>query len=179
MTKLLQKAFDEASKLPKAEQDALGRVLLDELASERRWEELFSGSHDLLAALAHEALAEHALSGPKNLIPTNCDFAHHGAVPEDVQRTACRGSAPSPPCLSDFSTEPESTEPSFQTGSSYAANLFCSNRPRLSSSEKVTKSYGIGSALTLTMTDSFRNRGVDSNHWVDMVAAHGASHLKR
>jgi hypothetical protein len=65
------------------------------------------------------------------------------------------------------------------TGSSYAANLFCSNRPRLSSSEKVTKSYGIGSALTLTMTDSFRNRGVDSNHWVDMVAAHGASHLKR
>jgi hypothetical protein len=106
MTKLLQKAFDEASKLPKAEQDAQGRVLLDELASERRWEELFSGSHDLLAALAHEALAEHALSGPKNLIPTNCDFAHHGAVSEDVQRTAYRGSAPSPPCLSIFRQNP-------------------------------------------------------------------------
>ena len=59
MTKLLQKAFDEASKLAEAEQDALGRVLLEELASERRWEELFAGSHDLLAELADEALAEH------------------------------------------------------------------------------------------------------------------------
>ena len=43
MTKLLQKAFDEASKLPEGEQDALGRILLDELASERRWDELFAG----------------------------------------------------------------------------------------------------------------------------------------
>ena len=43
MTNLLQKAFDEASKLPEGEQDALGRILLEELASERRWEELFSG----------------------------------------------------------------------------------------------------------------------------------------
>jgi hypothetical protein len=59
MTKLLQKAFDEASKLPEAEQDALGRVLLEELASERRWDQLFAGSHDLLAELADEALAEH------------------------------------------------------------------------------------------------------------------------
>jgi hypothetical protein len=58
MTKLLQKAFDEASKLPEVEQDALGRMLLEELASERRWEELFAGSHDLLAELADEALAE-------------------------------------------------------------------------------------------------------------------------
>jgi hypothetical protein len=48
MTKLLQRAFDEASKLPENEQDALGRILLEELASERRWEELFAGSHDLL-----------------------------------------------------------------------------------------------------------------------------------
>ena len=40
MTKLLQKAFEEASKLPGSEQDALGCILLGELASERRWEEL-------------------------------------------------------------------------------------------------------------------------------------------
>lgn len=52
MTKLLQQAFDEASKLPEAEQDGLGRLLLEELASERRWDELFGGSHDLLAELA-------------------------------------------------------------------------------------------------------------------------------
>ena len=34
MTKLLKKAFDEASKLPEKEQDALARLLLEELASE-------------------------------------------------------------------------------------------------------------------------------------------------
>ena len=55
MTKLLQTAFDEASKLPEGEPEALGRILLEELASERRWEELFAGSHDLLANLADQA----------------------------------------------------------------------------------------------------------------------------
>jgi hypothetical protein len=69
MTKLLQKAFDEASKLPDAEQDTLGRILLDELASERRWDELFAGSHDLLAELADEALAEHRAGQTKKLDP--------------------------------------------------------------------------------------------------------------
>jgi hypothetical protein len=69
MTKLLQKAFDEASKLPEAEQDALGRVLLEELASDRRWEELFAGSHDLLAELADEALAEHLAGRTEEVDP--------------------------------------------------------------------------------------------------------------
>jgi hypothetical protein len=69
MTNLLQKAFDEASKLPEAEQDALGRALLDELASERRWEELFAASHDVLADLADEALAEHRAGHTKKLDP--------------------------------------------------------------------------------------------------------------
>jgi len=59
MTKLLQRAFDEVSKLPEGEQDALGRILLEELASERRWEDLFAGSEGLLAELADQALAEH------------------------------------------------------------------------------------------------------------------------
>ena len=69
MTKLLQKAFDKASKLPDAEQDTLGRILLDELASERRWDELFAGSHDLLAELADEALAEHRAGRTAKLDP--------------------------------------------------------------------------------------------------------------
>ncbi|MGH7766686.1 MAG: hypothetical protein ACREQP_04470 [Candidatus Binatia bacterium] len=59
MTKLLEKAFKVAAKLSKKEQDALARVLLDELTSERRWDELFAGSQDLLGQLADEALAEH------------------------------------------------------------------------------------------------------------------------
>lgn len=69
MTKLLQKAFDEASKLPEDEQDALGRILLEELNSERRWEEIFSGSHDLLAELADQALAEHRAGRTEKLDP--------------------------------------------------------------------------------------------------------------
>ena len=69
MTNLLQKAFDEASKLPEAEQDALGRALLEELASERRWEELFAGSHDVLADLADEAVAEHRAGRTEKLDP--------------------------------------------------------------------------------------------------------------
>jgi hypothetical protein len=59
MTKLLEKAFAEASKLPEQEQDALAAVILEELASERRWDQAFADSADLLARLADQALAEH------------------------------------------------------------------------------------------------------------------------
>jgi hypothetical protein len=69
MTKLLQRAFKEASELPDAEQDTLGRILLEELASERRWEELFAGSYDLLAELADQALAEHRAGRTEKLNP--------------------------------------------------------------------------------------------------------------
>jgi hypothetical protein len=69
MTKLLQEAFDQASKLPEAEQDALGRILLEELASERRWEDLFAGSQDLLEELADQALAEHDAGRTAKLDP--------------------------------------------------------------------------------------------------------------
>ena len=69
MSNLLQRAFKEASKLPEGEQDALGRILLEELASERRWEELFAGSHDLLAELADQALTEHRAGRTEKLDP--------------------------------------------------------------------------------------------------------------
>jgi hypothetical protein len=59
MTKLLEEAFAEASKLPEQEQDALATVILEELASERRWDQAFANSADLLAQLADQALAEH------------------------------------------------------------------------------------------------------------------------
>lgn len=54
----VQKAFEEAAKLPDNEQEALGHWLLEELASERRWDELFSRSSDKLAALGKEAKGE-------------------------------------------------------------------------------------------------------------------------
>jgi hypothetical protein len=127
MTKLLQKAFDEASKLPEGEQDALGRILLEELASERRWEDLFAGSHDLLGDLADQALAEHRAGGLRSSIRKNCDLAHHCAVPENVRRTACRGSTSSPSRISHLPAKSESYESSFQACPSFPAHLLCSD----------------------------------------------------
>ncbi len=59
MTNLLEKAFAEAAKLSAQEQDAFAAWILDELASERRWEKAFADSEDELAQLADEALTEH------------------------------------------------------------------------------------------------------------------------
>ncbi|CAN5822341.1 hypothetical protein BH24DEI2_BH24DEI2_20610 [soil metagenome] len=70
MTKLLEKAFSEASKLSEREQNAIAEVVLAELASEERWNELFAGSQDLLAELAEEALAEHRAGETE---PVDCD----------------------------------------------------------------------------------------------------------
>ena len=58
MTQLLEKALREVAKLPPSEQDAVAAILLEELASEQKWSELFADSQDLLAQLAGEALAE-------------------------------------------------------------------------------------------------------------------------
>ncbi len=59
MTDLLEKAFSEASKLSSEEQDKFATWMLDELASEQRWENTFNNSSNALAELANEALAEH------------------------------------------------------------------------------------------------------------------------
>lgn len=58
MTELLQKAFAKASTLPPEQQDALASLLLEEIDSERRWDDLFARSQDQLAAMADQALAE-------------------------------------------------------------------------------------------------------------------------
>ncbi len=59
MTELLEKAFSEATKLPESEQNKLARRILAELESERRWEELFENSQDVLGRLAEKALIEY------------------------------------------------------------------------------------------------------------------------
>ena len=58
MTKLLEEAFSAASKLSEEEQDAIATLIMEELASERKWAEAFSKSQDELAKLAEEALEE-------------------------------------------------------------------------------------------------------------------------
>lgn len=69
MTKLLEKAFAEAVKLPRKEQDKLAKWLLAEMASEHRWDDAFTRSSDRLAQLAEEALNEHRKGRTRALNP--------------------------------------------------------------------------------------------------------------
>lgn len=59
MSKLLEQAFEEASKLPETEQNSLAKWLLEELEADRRWDTAFADSEDVLEQLADEALAAH------------------------------------------------------------------------------------------------------------------------
>ena len=68
MTKL-ELAFAEATKLPPKEQDRLAEWLLAELASEKRWDQLFAESQDVLETLAAEALDEHRREQTQDLDP--------------------------------------------------------------------------------------------------------------
>ena len=58
MTKLLEKAFTEASRLPEIDQNALAKWVLNELQSEKIWEKSFAESEDVLERLADEAINE-------------------------------------------------------------------------------------------------------------------------
>lgn len=58
MTELLERAFGEAARLPAREQDALASLLLEEIASEARWDAAFADSQPDLARLAADALTE-------------------------------------------------------------------------------------------------------------------------
>jgi len=55
----LEKAFQEATKLPQDEQEAFARWILEELESEHHWAELFNTSADFLEQLADDALGEY------------------------------------------------------------------------------------------------------------------------
>ena len=44
MTQLLEKAFQQASTLPATEQDSIAAWLIEELASEQRWDQAFTAS---------------------------------------------------------------------------------------------------------------------------------------
>ena len=58
MGKMLEHVVAELSKLPEAEQEAVGAWILAELESERRWDDLFARSQELLAEMAVEAIRE-------------------------------------------------------------------------------------------------------------------------
>ncbi len=67
MTRLLERAFKKASKLPEVEQNKLAKWVMEELEAENRWEKAFAGSEDVLDKLADEALATHKQGKTKPL----------------------------------------------------------------------------------------------------------------
>jgi hypothetical protein len=58
MTEALEKAFIQISKLPEEEQDTFAEWITQELESEKRWNQLFEQSQDILEMLADEALQD-------------------------------------------------------------------------------------------------------------------------
>jgi len=58
MTKLLEKAFSEASKLPPIIQDLIANRMLEEIQAEAEWDETFAETQDELSRFADEALAD-------------------------------------------------------------------------------------------------------------------------
>ena len=69
MSKLLDQVLAEVEKLPESEQDNLAVWLLDELKSERRWNDAFAQSGAQLEELAEEALSEDREGRTKELDP--------------------------------------------------------------------------------------------------------------
>ena len=59
MTTLLEEVFARVARLPQEEQDAIARWLMEELASEHKWESLLAESQEELTSLANQALSDY------------------------------------------------------------------------------------------------------------------------
>jgi hypothetical protein len=69
MGRLLEKVIAETARLSDEEQEAFAAFMLAELESERRWDDLFSRSQDLLARMATEAHEEYVAGLTEPLDP--------------------------------------------------------------------------------------------------------------
>jgi hypothetical protein len=69
MTELLERAIAQLKSLPESEQNEIASIILDELEDERRWDESFSRSPDILAKLAASAMAEYHAGKTQELNP--------------------------------------------------------------------------------------------------------------
>ena len=69
MTDNLKKAFEAASRLPPADQDALAAAILEEVKVEGLWDAAFAKKPSVLEQLADEALEEHRGGHTRRLKP--------------------------------------------------------------------------------------------------------------
>ena len=59
MTTLLETAFEKASELSEIEQNRFAKLFMDEIQAEKKWDNLFSESEDVLADMADMALEDY------------------------------------------------------------------------------------------------------------------------
>jgi len=69
MTELLERAIARLQTLPASEQDAIAAMILAEIEDDRRWDESFSRSPNVLAKLAASAMAEYRAGKTQELDP--------------------------------------------------------------------------------------------------------------
>ena len=69
MTELLERAIAKLQTLPESEQDTIATVILEEIEDDRRWDESFSRSPNVLAKLAASAMAEYHAGNTQELDP--------------------------------------------------------------------------------------------------------------
>ena len=69
MTELLQEAIAKIQTLSDEEQDSIATIILEELEDEKKWEQAFADSQDVLAKLAAEAMMEYQAGKTQELDP--------------------------------------------------------------------------------------------------------------
>ena len=69
MTELLERAIARLQTLPASEQDAVAAMILAEIEDDRRWDESFSRSPNVLAKLTASAMAEYRAGKTQELDP--------------------------------------------------------------------------------------------------------------
>jgi hypothetical protein len=69
MTELLQQAISKIKTLPSDQQEAIATLILEEIEEEKRWDQSFARSPDLLAKLAAEAMTEYRQGKTQELDP--------------------------------------------------------------------------------------------------------------
>ena len=69
MNQLLREAIEEVAKLSESDQDRIALLLLEEMESDRRWDELFATpeSEAFLERMADETWAEHRAGATRPL----------------------------------------------------------------------------------------------------------------
>jgi hypothetical protein len=131
MTKALEEAFQEASKLPEAEQNALDEAIKAEIGAEGAWDNAFARSRDILGRLADEALADHRAGRTKPLDPRRGDLSRERAILGGVQGATGARPGEGPTGLPPLPPGPLPSQPSAQTNTSDTTNLFRAHRSGL------------------------------------------------